>query len=259
MSLNSALYQGIVVHKRLRPRQHKLRYRVFSLLIDLDELERLNTLRWFGHNRAALFSFRDTDHGIGKGKLRDWVEERLTEAGIAVANPSIRMLCYPRILGYVFNPLTVYFCSDRTGVLRGILYEVHNTFGERRTYIIRPEGEAPIRHSADKEMYVSPFVPMDCAYHFNIVPPAGRVAIGITETDAQGVLLTASFAGKHEELTDRTLLRAFFAYPLMTLKVTAAIHWEAIKLLIKGVRYIPRKPAAARIATSVVKQPEPAE
>ena len=251
--MKSALYAGKVFHTRLRPRRHKLTYRVFSLLLDLDEVGALSArLKLFAHNRFAVFSFHDRDHGAGEGNLRGWVEAQLGAAGFQLATPKISMLCYPRIFGYVFNPLTVYFCADGD-VLKAILYEVHNTFGEKRTYAIRvAPGATTIEQSCNKELYVSPFVPMDCTYRFRIEPPGKRVSIAIAESDPQGLLLNASFAGSRQELTDATLLRAFLAYPLMTLKVTAAIHWEALRLWIKGVRYIARKPAAVRVATTVV-------
>ena len=251
--MTSGLYAGRVVHARLRPRRHRLSYRVFSLLLDLDELETLGKrLRFFGHNRAAIFSFFDRDHGDGGPDLRGWIAAQLGAAGTALAAPRIEVLCYPRILGYVFNPLTVYFCRDGDA-LRAILYEVHNTFGERRTYVIPVTGNARvIEQACAKELYVSPFVPMECGYIFRITPPAEHVVVAIDETDGEGVLLKASFAGRRQPLTDAGLLRALFAYPLMTLKVTAAIHWEALKLWSKGVPVIRHRAAAARIATTVV-------
>ena len=251
--MNSAIYAGTVVHARLRPRRHKLSYRVFSLLLDLDEVEELGRrLKLFGHNRAAVFSFSDRDHGAGTGELRDWVTAQLAAGGVTLTAPKIAMLCYPRIFGYVFNPLTVYFCREGDD-LKAILYEVHNTFGERRTYVIRvTPGADVIEQSCVKELYVSPFVPMDCQYKFRIEPPDDRVLIGIDESDSQGLLLKAAFAGKRQPLTDANLLRALFAYPLMTLKVTAAIHWEAMKLWAKGVPVFRHKAAAARVATTVV-------
>jgi len=234
--MNSALYAGQVVHARLRPRRHKLVYRVFSLMLDLDELGALSSrLRLFGHNRAAVFSFHDRDHGDGGGDLRRWLAAQLEAAGIVLSVPKITVLCYPRIFGYVFNPLTVWFCRDGDE-LKAILYEVHNTFHERRTYAIPvASGANSIEQTCSKQLYVSPFVPMDCAYAFHIEPPGEKVLVAIDETDPQGLLLKASFSGTHQPLTDATLLRALFAYPLMTLKVTAAIHWEAVKLWTKGV------------------------
>ena len=248
----SALYAGVVVHARLRPRRHRLRYRVFSLLLDLDEIDVLSQrLRLFRHNRAGLFSFHDRDHGDGTD-LRGWIGRQLAAAGITLSDPKVSVLSYPRIFGYVFNPLTVWFCRDGN-TLRAIIYEVHNTFGERRTYVIPvAPGATRIEQAADKALYVSPFVPMECAYAFHIVPPGERVLIAIDETDAEGLLLKASFAGERRELTDSALLRAVFAYPLMTLKVTAAIHWEALKLWLKGVPSFRHEPAARRIATSTV-------
>lgn len=250
--MKSALYSGHVVHARLRPKRHRLRYRVFSLLIDLDELAELDRRRLFGVNRRALFSFWECDHGGAAGGLRSWVEDRLEDAGLPFSTLRLQVLCYPRILGYVFNPLTVYFCSEGEQ-LRAILYEVHNTHGEKRTYVIRVENDAPVvEQSCAKELYVSPFVPMECVYRFRIEPPAERVLVAIDETDAEGPLLKASFAGTRKALTDRTLLHAFLAYPLMTLKVTAAIHWEALKLWAKGVPVFRHRPAQAPIATTIV-------
>jgi DUF1365 family protein len=233
----SAIYSGVVVHKRLRPRRHRLNYRVFSLLLDLDELPDLS-LRLLGINRPGLMSFREADHGDG-GPLRPWVEARLVEAGI-VADGAIRILCYPRMLGYVFNPLTVYFCHSADGALAGIIYEVHNTHGERHAYVL-PGGAGVVRHSCSKRFFVSPFVPMDCVYHFTITPPAEAVGVSIVENDPDGTLLTAAFAGHRAPLTDAMLARALLGHPLMTLKVTLAIHWEAAKLLLKGLRVYPHR------------------
>ncbi|HEV7344657.1 MAG TPA: DUF1365 domain-containing protein [Devosia sp.] len=228
----SAIFRGVVAHKRLRPKRHKLRYRVFSLLLDLDELPDLS-LRLLKVNRPGLMSFREADHGDG-GPLRPWVAARLAEAGIAADGP-IRILCYPRMLGYVFNPLTVFFCHGADGTLVGMIYEVHNTHGERHSYVL-PGGEGVVRHSCDKAFFVSPFMPMQLTYHFTISPPGEAVSVGIVEGDGEGTMLTASFAGTRMPLTDAALARELFAHPLMTLKVTAAIHWEAVKLLLKGLR-----------------------
>ncbi|MCJ8507723.1 DUF1365 domain-containing protein [Rhizobium lemnae] len=260
MTLSSAIYAGNVIHARHRPKTHRLRYSVFSLLLDLDELPLLDrSLKLFGHNRRALFSFYDQDHGNGeRNGLRAWAENHLRMAGIETFPARIRVLCYPRIFGYVFNPLTVYFCEDKQGNLLALLYEVCNTFHERHTYVI-PAGshrEGPVRHSCEKAMYVSPFVPMDCAYDFDILPPGAnvtgdKVKVAINERDAEGDLLYASFAGARSELSDAGLARVFMRYPLMTMKVMAGIHWEALRLWLKGVPIYRHKPAAERVASSV--------
>ncbi|MCP8883298.1 DUF1365 domain-containing protein [Devosia sp. XJ19-1] len=234
MSFNSAIYVGQVVHQRHRPKKHALRYRVFSLLLDLDELPRLDQLKWFGHNRQALFSFRDSDHGDGL-PLRYWVARQLAAEGLP-APGRIRLLCYPRILGYVFNPLTVWFCDDVEGVPLATIYEVHNTFGERHTYVL--PAAAP-EQAADKAFHVSPFIDMDCRYEFRLTQPDDRVRIAINETENGEPLLYAAFTGQRRPFTDAALFRLFLTHPLMTVKVTGAIHWEALKLWLKGVRYVP--------------------
>lgn len=257
----SAIYAGDVVHARARPRTHRLHYRVFSLLLDLDELPSLcANSRLFGHNRAAIFSFWDQDHGDGqRGTLRAWVETQLHDAGLDLDHPQISVLCYPRLWGYVFNPLTQYFCSDRSGTLRAILHEVCNTFGERHTYVIPvgPGRPAAIRQRAAKRHYVSPFMPMDCTYDFLIKPPADRVLVRIDEADVDGPLLFASFSGRRRPFTDRALFALLFAYPLMTLKVTAAIHFEAVRLWLKGTPTFRHHNAPHRVARTIV-MPEPA-
>ncbi|WP_423067246.1 DUF1365 domain-containing protein [Devosia sp. CN2-171] len=256
----SAIYAGDVHHARFKPRRHRLHYRVFAMLLDLDEIPLLAN-RLFAHNRFAIFSFHDRDHGDGHtGTLRAWVEARVAEAGLPEAAHRIEILCYPRLFGYVFNPLTEYFCYDRSGTLRAVLHEVCNTYGERLVYVIRTDAEGGhIRHAALKLHFVSPFVPMNCRYQFNIVPPGERIRIGISESDPEGPLLTASFSGRRRAFTERELLRLLFAYPLMTLKITAAIHWEAAKLLAKGIHLHPHTPAAERRSVVVEQDKAAAE
>jgi len=235
--LISALYPGTVVHTRLRPVRHRLRYQVVSALIDLDELPVLDRrFRLFGHNRFAPVSFHDADHGVGDGlPLRAWVYRTLEDAGLAADGP-IRVLCYPRIWGYVFNPLSVFFCHRRDGSLAALIYEVHNTFGERHTYALAADAgnTATLEQTCAKAFYVSPFVPMDCIYRFRIRPPAERVSVAIAERDADGPLLSAVFTGKRRAIGDVALARLALGQPLMTLKIIAGIHWEALRLGLKG-------------------------
>ncbi len=256
MSMTSSIYAGTVVHTRLRPKRHNLRYSVFSLLLDLDELTALDkTLRLFGVNRRGLFSFWEKDHGDGTpGGLKSWIADQLSRAGIATSELRVSVLCYPRILGYVFNPITVYFCHGRENELRAVIYEVCNTFHERHAYIIPADAadEGEISHSCSKDLYVSPFVPMDCRYDFKVRMPKDHVRIAIRESDADGMFLYAMFQGKRTPLTDRSLATAFLRYPLMTLKVTAAIHWEALRLWLKRVPVHRHAHAASRRATTIV-------
>ncbi|HJW41072.1 MAG TPA: DUF1365 domain-containing protein [Rhizomicrobium sp.] len=231
----SAIYEGWVMHRRLTPRRHAFKYRVFSLLLDLDELEGLSrSLHLFGWNRAAIASFQDRDHGDG-GSLRNWLDRQLAAAGIVADGPR-RVLCYPRLFGYVFNPLTLWFCHRADGALAAVIYEVHNTYGERHTYVLRAgNDDSIVRQACNKAFYVSPFLSMDCRYHFKIRPPGEDVLIAINEEEVGRPILTATFHGKRKALTDANLLRMLLRHPLMTLKVVAAIHVEAVRLMWKGV------------------------
>ena len=230
----SAIYEGYVVHARLRPSAHKFRYRVFALLLDLDELPALNRMRLFGWNRAAIASFHDKDHGDSEN-LRRWVDAQLAKAGIA-ADGKKRVLCYPRLFGFVFNPLTVWFCYRKDETLAAIIYEVHNTFGERHAYVL-PAGDGIVRHECDKDFYVSPFLSMNCRYRFNIQPPDEEVVVAIREDEAGEPVLNASFSGTRRALTDGNLASALLRHPLMTVKIIGAIHYEALRLWLKRVPY----------------------
>jgi len=246
----AALYVGEVMHARLKPVAHRFNYRVMSLLIDLDRLgEADNQSVLFAVNRAALYSFHEADHGERDGSsLRAYAARRAAEHGIDLAGGRVLLLCYPRLFGYTFNPLSVYFCYRSGGALALIIYEVRNTFGDIHSYVlpVRPGDVSPagVRQMQDKQFYVSPFVEMAMRYQFRVEPPGERVRLRILESDCEGPLLAATFAGHRHGLTTPALLRAFIALPLVTLKITAAIHWEALRLWLKGVRLVPRYPSA---------------
>lgn len=251
MAGRSAAYIGRVTHRRLRPVEHKLEYKVFSLLLDLDELPSLaKSLTWFSRGGFNLFSFHDQDYGSGKpANLAAYIRERLSEFDIDASGP-LELLCYPRVLGYIFNPLAVYYCHDGEGVPSAVIYEVSNTFKERHSYVIPLEpgmtsddGEGIIRQVAGKSFHVSPFMAMDMTYHFRTRRPAEEATIVIRETDAEGTVFTAAFSGMREPLTDKTLRRLFFGYPLMTVKVIMGIHLEAMKLIKKGMKLREGDPA----------------
>jgi uncharacterized protein len=239
----SALYFGSVMHHRLIPFRHRFRYRVFSLWLDLDELTGpLTRLKLMPHNRFSLFSFHDRDHGARDGSaLRPWVERLLAGAGLDLGGGPIRLLCFPRLLGYVFNPLSVYYCYDRNEALRAIVYEVKNTFGDQHAYVLevpaaRNSGEA-IAQSCDKRFFVSPFIGMTSTYRFRIKEPGEQLSVLIRQSVPEGEQLVATLHGRRRPLDDRNLLLAFLRYPLMTMKVIGAIHWEALWLWLKGARF----------------------
>lgn len=248
MSLNeaAAVYSGQVVHMRVRPRRHRLQYRVFSLLVDLDRLPELDrSLRLFSHNRFNLFSFHDRDHGPGDGRpLGAHIRGLLTQSGLGAFSVRILLLSYPRMLGYVFNPLSVYFCFDEANRLGAIGYEVNNTFHERKTYLLAtPGGAGPVHQGCAKSFHVSPFNTGRGSYSFHIAPPQARVAVGVALRDENGPVMRAHFTGAREAFSDRSLARLALRYPLMTLKVIGGIHLEALRLWRKGVPLVRREPA----------------
>ena len=244
------LYFGKVMHARLRPVRHRFSYRVLSLLIDLDRLDEADhQSRLFAVNRAALFSFHEADHGERNGASLSNYARRLAAArGIALPGGRIQLLCYPRLLGYVFNPLSIYFCYRSSGELALLIYEVRNTFGEIHPYVLQVDhvrkgsdgrGDA-VRQSQPKQFYVSPFIGMDTRYHFRLAPPSETLKVRILQTNETGPVLAAGFSGSRRPLTSRLLLGALLTMPLLTFKVVAAIHWEALRLWIKGAPLVPR-------------------
>jgi uncharacterized protein len=246
----AALYFGEVMHARLKPMGHRFSYRVMSLLIDLDRLgDADRQSRLFGVNRAALYSFNEADHGTRDGSsLRAYAQSCAAAEGVDLTGGRVLLLCYPRLLGYTFNPLSAYFCYRADGELALIIYEVRNTFGDIHAYVlpIKPGeiSDAGVRQQQEKLFYVSPFIEMAMRYHFRVSPPGHSVKLRILETDRESPLLSATFNGRRRDLTSAALLRSLFALPLVTLKIVAAIHWEALRLWIKGARLVPR-PATA--------------
>ena len=242
----SCLYHARVMHKRLRPFVHRFDYRVFTLLLDIDELPDLDRrLRGFSYNRANLLSFWDRDHGPRDGTpLRPWIEGHLARAGIDIAGGPVRLLCFPRLLGYVFNPLSIWFCNHPTQGLQAILYEVRNTFGESHSYLIPVAADQrdgrPIVQACDKRFYVSPFIEMESDYRFRLREPDERLSVLIRQAVREGEILLATMTGRRVPLTATSLLRAAIAFPLMTQKVIVAIHWQALRLWLKGARPVPR-------------------
>lgn len=242
---SSRLYFGSVLHNRLRPRPHRFRYKLFWTLFDLDEVADLSDRYWlFSHNRFNLVSLQDRDHGDGSGRaLRPQIERLLVDNGISFEGGTVCLFCMPRVLGYGFNPLSIYFCHRKDDSLAAIIYEVHNTFGERHSYVF-DASEAGLRsaHGCGKRFFVSPFLDMAMRYEFRTRLPTERFAITIRGTNADGTLIHASISGAAAPFSTAMLLHGLLRYPLMTLKVTAAIHWQAFRLWLKGIG-VRRKPA----------------
>ncbi len=248
----SALYVGEVVHRRVHGFHHRLRYRVWMVLADLDELDRLQDRLRLLRRRLGPITLRASDHGDRSGRpLRAQVESHLVRAGVDIAGGPIRLLTMPRILGYGFNPISVFFCHTPDGALAALLYEVTNTFRERHSYLIAvPAGQAgPVRQTAEKRLFVSPFMDGDLTYDFTVHPPEEAVSVVVAVRRGDTPILTASFAGRRRPLTDGQLLRAFVTHPLLTWKVTWGIHWEALKMMLKGARYRTRGAPPARPVT----------
>ncbi len=263
-----ALYTGRVTHQRLRPMRHRLGYRMFSLLLDLDQLPALaGRLRLFSLNRFNLFSLYERDFGAGAcpgnslgtstGSLRAHVDAQL-QAGGFLPGGRVQLLAMPRILGYAFNPLSVYFCHAPGGALQAILYEVNNTFGERHSYLLAVEPAeqhgSRVQQQCHKQLHVSPFLDLDMRYAFRVVPPrdGADLSLSIDAADAQGPVLVAHYAASAQPLTDAALARVFVSHPLLTLKVIFAIHWQALRLWIKGAR-LRRLPAAPAQPITIVR------
>jgi uncharacterized protein len=250
----AALYFGDVMHARLKPFAHRFSYRVMGLLIDLDRLDEADSLSpLFAVNRAALQSFHEKDHGPRDGSsLRAFAQRSAAAHGIDLTGGRVQLLCYPRLLGYAFNPLSVYFCRAASGELALIIYEVRNTFGEMHHYVLpvtaAERNTQVIRQTQDKLFYVSPFIGQAMRYHFRIQPPSERVRLRILETDAEGPLLAATFSGERRALTGVALFCAAALLPLVTFKIMAAIHWQALRLWLKGANLVVRPQLGASVA-----------
>lgn len=231
----NAIYNGFVTHTRISPARHSFRYRVFSLLLDLDKIGAFaKRSRLFAHNRRGIVSFHDEDHGDGR-PLREWVKAKLSEANIE-ADGRIEVLCYPRLWGFVFNPLSVWFCRRADETLAAVIYEVHNTFGERHAYVLPAlANDTTVNQACGKDFYVSPFLSLDCTYQFRIEQPGERVLIAIRESEGGNPVLNAAFSGARQTLSDGNLALAVLRHPLMTLKIVVAIHFEAVRLWLKRV------------------------
>jgi len=243
-SFNSCIYTGFVTHRRFKPKRHFFSYKTFSLLIDLDEIKNLEKkINFFSYNKFNVLSFYDVDHGPRDGSsLIKWVKNTLNDAKINIGSGTIKLLCYPRFFGYVFNPLSIFYCYDENFQLKAILYEVKNTFNEQHTYVFSTTTSPNLAiHKCDKKFFVSPFMEMKTFYNFRLLNPGKILKVFIKQSDTKGTLLTACQVGKKIEMTSKNLLIQFLKHPLMPFKVILAIHFEALRLWIKGVKLVKKK------------------
>lgn len=237
---------GHVVHRRLRPVRHAFAYPVFFLRVPLSSLAGLRH-RWLSVDRFNLFSIVRSDFGPRDGgDLRAWIDAVLARHGVREADGEVVLQAFPRMLGYAFNPIAVWYCHDRAGALRAALCEVRNTFGERHDYLVARPDRGPIAGdewlAAAKAFHVSPFCEVSGHYRFRFGDVAGAPRLRIDYHDDAGRLLVTALQGREEPLTDRRLLRAFFAYPAMTVAVVARIHLQALRLWLRRVPWFPKPP-----------------
>ena len=236
--MNSCIYNGEVSHTRFKPVKHHLRYKTFSLFIDLDEIQLLDQKNpIFSFNKFNIFSFYNKDHGERDGgSLKNWVLENLKKYDLNSKVNKVKLLCYPRIFGYVFNPLSIFYCYEKEN-LKAIFYEVKNTFNEQHTYIFKVTNNEKIEQKCKKKFYVSPFMDMNTHYNFKLLNPQEKLSVFIKQTDNTGTVLTATQVGDKKEFSSKQLMINFFKYPLMTLKIISSIHYEAFLLWKKGAIY----------------------
>ena len=244
MSFSSCIYSGFVTHRRFKPKRHFFSYKTFSLLIDLNEIESLERkIKFFSYNKFNILSFYNLDHGPRDGScLVTWTKKILAESKIDIGSGTIKLLCFPRFFGYVFNPLSVFYCYDENLQLKAVLYEVKNTFNEQHTYVFPASPSSNlILHRCDKKFYVSPFIEMKTFYNFRLLKPGKIINVFIKQSDIDGTLLIACQVGQKLELNSKNLFAQFLKHPLMSFKVILAIHFEAFRLWAKGIKHVKKK------------------
>lgn len=253
--MKSCLYECKVMHHRLTPKPHRFTYRIFMFYLDLDEVgEVARCIPFFSRNRFNLFSFHDADHlGEGEGGIMPKLRAYLASAGISLPEGgAAHLLTLPRVLGYVFNPVSFYICTDGGGAPVCAIAEVGNTFGEKKLYPIpQRSADGRFRLTTAKHFYVSPFSAPDMDFDFRIAVPGERIEIHVDTLDGSKKALLSTMAGRRAPLTPGRLAWFAVKYPLMTLRVILLIHWNALLLWLKGVSFH-RKEAHPELQRDVI-------
>ena len=252
------LMLGRTVHRREAPFTRRFAYRIAMIDIDIDRLDEADGLsHLFSVDGAAAFDFRPRDHGERRkgADLRVWAEQRFAEAGVDIHGCAVRLLAFPRVLGMGFSPIAVWRAIDAEGLTRGVIYEVHNTFGEAHAYVSAlPEATHPL---AAKEFFVSPFFGVDGQYRFTLRESAdpGRFELIVENFDADGRTHVASLMARPNPLTSAAIAATLFAMPFSGLGVLFAIHWQALKLWLNGALYRDKPPQRATRTTIAAAPP----
>jgi len=241
--MDTCIYKGHVIHRRFKPLRHYFSYKIFSILFNLTELDELHEkISIFSFNRFNIFSFYNKDHGSRDGKdLTEWVKTNLKKYNLNFNVSKIKLLCFPRVFGYVFNPLSIFYCYEGN-ILKAILYEVKNTFNEQHTYVFPVTNSSKIiTQQCGKKFYVSPFIEMDTFYNFRLTEPNESIRILIKQTDKTEKVLIACQVGRKQAMSLKNLLINFLTHPMMTFKIMISIHYEALRLWKKGATFQKRK------------------
>jgi DUF1365 family protein len=239
MAVLAKLYAGRVAHIRHTPFIHKFAYRIWMLCIELDQIDALAQSTFlFAHNRFALLSIHDKDHGFRDGRtLRAYVEDALASENLQKFSSNITFITMPRLLGYAFNPISFYFCYDANQKLGAVLHQVKNTFGDQIGYLMPVHDSARIRQSAPKRMHVSPFFDLRGGYRFALTPPGEHFSVSIQYGTKEEKRMTATMALRARPWSRPSLLRLLLEMPATPLKVIFAILWQALKIRLRGARF----------------------
>ena len=245
-AVNNYLYLAKVFHKRTQPRVNSFTYNVYYLSFPLSQLAQLRR-PMLSVNRFNLLSFFEKDHGSRDGApLEPWIKEKLAQFGVTAADGEIILVCHPRILWHVFNPVSFWFCLDKAGALRAVLAEVNNTFGERHSYLVAHPDQRVIEADdtivSDKVFHVSPFFHVLGKYYFRFHYSEEKIAVWLDYETEEGILLKTALTGRRISLNSYNILKIYIKIPLVTLRTLGLIHWQAAKLLFKRIRYVPKPP-----------------